>query len=67
MVRPPADVNAADLEDWETGPLSDFLARRQAGNAYVEADGFFLDQWPNRRQRDRVIARETDEPFFLFD
>jgi len=67
MVRPPADVNAADLEDWETGPLSDFLARRNAGNAYVEADGFFLDQWPNRRPRDRVIAREADEPFFLFD
>jgi len=69
IVRPPANVNAADLDDWETGPLSDFLAERQAGNAYVDPgydpDGFFLDQGPNRRQRDRVIAREVEEPFFL--
>lgn len=71
VVRPPANVNAADLDDWETGPLSDFLAERQAGNAYVEPgydpNGFFLDQGPNRRQRDRIIAREVEEPFFLFD
>jgi hypothetical protein len=70
IVRPPANVTAADLDDWETGPLSDFLAERQAGNAYVDpgvdANGFFLDQGPNRRQRDRVIAREVDD-FFLFD
>lgn len=69
VVRPPANVTADDLEDWETGPLSEFLAERQAGNAYVdpgyEADGFFFDQGPNRRQRDRIIAREADEPFFL--
>lgn len=25
------DVSAQDLEDWETGPLSDFLARRDGG------------------------------------
>jgi hypothetical protein len=67
-IRPPADVTAADLDDWETGPLSDFLAQRQAGNAYVEptydANGFFLDEGPNR-SRARVIARE-EAPFFLF-
>jgi len=69
VVRPPASVTAADLQDWETGPLSDFLARRQAGNAYVDpnvdADGFFLDEGPNRPRRDRVIGREAD-PFFFF-
>lgn len=69
IVRPPVDVTAADLQDWEAGPLAEFLARRQAGNAYVEpeveADGFFLDQGPKRPRRDRVIAREVD-PFFFF-
>lgn len=67
IVRPPVDVTAADLQDWESGPLAEFLARRQAANAYVEpeADGFFLDQGPKRPRRDRVIAREID-PFFFF-
>jgi hypothetical protein len=69
IVRPPANVTAADLQDWETGPLADFLAQRQASNTYVDptvdADGFFLDQGPNRPRRDRVIAREAD-PFFFF-
>jgi hypothetical protein len=68
-IRPPANIDAIDLEDWETGPLSDFLARKQAGNAYVPADydedGFFLDQGPNRPRRDRIIAREA-EPFIFF-
>jgi hypothetical protein len=68
VVRPPANITAADLQDWETGPLSDFLAQRQGGNAAnteVDADGFFLDEGPNRPRRDRVIAREA-EPFFFF-
>lgn len=64
-VRPPANVTAADLQDWETGPLADFLAQRQGGNAQVDPDGFFLDQGPNRPRRDRIIAREA-EPFFFF-
>jgi hypothetical protein len=68
VVRPPADVTAADLQDWESGPLSEFLAQHQAGNAYVapdyDADGFFLDEGPNR-SRARVIARESD-PFIFF-
>jgi hypothetical protein len=69
VIRPPANVTADDLDDWETGPLSEFLARRQqqAGNAYVDpaydADGFFLDEGPNR-SRARVIAREVDSFFF---
>jgi hypothetical protein len=66
---PPANVTAADLEDWETGPLSEFLAQRQqqAGNAYVDPgydpNGFYLDEGPNR-SRARVIAREVDSFFF---
>lgn len=66
---PPANVTAADLEDWETGPLSEFLAERQqqAGNAYVDPgydpNGFYLDEGPNR-SRARVIAREVDSFFF---
>ena len=68
VVRPPAAVTASDLEDWESGPLAEFLARRQ-GNAYVDpnydGDGFFLDEGPNRPRRDRVIAREAD-PFVFF-
>lgn len=71
IVRPPANVTAVDLEDWEAGPLSEFLAKRQPANAFVDPaydpNGFFLDQGPNRRQRDRVIAREVDEPFFILD
>lgn len=71
-VRPPANVTAADLEDWESGPLSEFLAQRQGGNGFVDpnydGDGFFLDQGPNQRpRRDRIIARESDAPFFLID
>jgi hypothetical protein len=65
IVRPPANVTAADLQDWETGPLADFLAQRQGGNAAADADGFFLDEGPKRPRRDRVIAREV-EPFFFF-
>lgn len=49
VVQQPVNVTAADLEDWETGPLSEFLARRQgqAGNAYADpgydSEVFFLD------------------------
>lgn len=66
---PPANVTAADLEDWETGPLSEFLAQRQqqAGNAYADPgydpNGFYLDEGPNR-SRARVIARDVESFFF---
>lgn len=58
--RPQRVVSAEELEDWESGPLSEFLERRQAGSGngqtvydpYDDYDpnGFFLDQGPNRRQ-----------------
>lgn len=64
-------VTAADLEDWETGPLSEFLARKQGqgSSATVTTDydpnGFFLDQGPNPRNRDRVIGwEEQGLPYF---
>lgn len=70
--RPSATVTAADLDDWETGPLSEFLARKQAqggSSATVttdyDPDGFFLDQGPNPRGRDRVIVWE-EQPFSFF-
>ena len=71
VAAPPVAITAADLEDWESGPLSEFLARRQQQGAGVavtpdyDPDGFFLDQGPNR-PRNRVIAREVDAPFFYF-
>ncbi|WP_449395281.1 hypothetical protein [Devosia riboflavina] len=54
-------VTAEDLEDWEAGPLNEFLARRgqqssatyrvQQNNAPAyDSDGFWLDQGP-RNQR----------------
>lgn len=68
---PPAMVNSADLEDWESGPLSEFLAKKQGqrgSSATVtsdyDPDGFYLDEGPNPVRRDRVIGWE--EPPFLF-
>ena len=68
-----ATVTGADLEDWETGPLSEFLARKQGqgSSATVTSDydpnGFFLDQGPNRVRRDRVIGREEQGFTFFAD
>lgn len=60
VVVTPDMVSASDLEDWESGPLSEFLARRQQqGGAVVvddyDPDGFFLDQGPNSEARLRVV------------
>lgn len=71
--RPSATVTAADLDDWETGPLSEFLARKQGQGGGSSAtvttdydpDGFYLDQGPNPRERDRVIVWE-EQPFSFF-
>lgn len=67
--RPPADITAQELEDWESGPLAEFLAQRQGSRADVtyDNDGFFLDEGPNRqpRRRDRVIG-PVDDFFFPF-
>lgn len=63
VVMPPVgNVSADDLEDWESGPLSEFLAARerqqsQANSSYQD-DGFFFDEVNGtpRRQRDRFIG-----------
>lgn len=48
--NPAPVVTAQDLEDWESGPLSEFLAnRRGQGNpppSDYDAGGFWLDQGP---------------------
>ena len=65
---PPANVTAADLADWESGPLSEFLAQRQGGgnvDAYYDSDGFFLDEGPKPRRRDRVVAPVDDFVWFV--
>jgi hypothetical protein len=67
--RPPANINAQELEDWESGPLAEFLAERQGSRADVtyDNDGFFLDEGPNRQPRrpGRVIG-PVDDFFFPF-
>lgn len=66
---PPVSVTSADLADWETGPLSEFLAKRQQGNANAySGDGFFLDEAPGKRrpQPDRFIG-PVDDGFWFAD
>ncbi|WP_108461167.1 hypothetical protein [Devosia naphthalenivorans] len=61
---PQAEITAEDLEDWETGPLADFLARRQAPQQaqiaprYNDDDEFFFDRDREFQQRDRLIGQE---------
>jgi hypothetical protein len=69
---PPANVTATDLEDWETGPLSEFLAARQqqqgsSATVTYDRDGFWLDEGPDgpRHPRDRYIGPAEDEVYFL--
>ena len=53
----PANITAAELADWESGPLSEFLARRQqqgAPSAYFGGSGY-LDAQPAPRG-DRVVG-----------
>lgn len=70
VVPPPmGEVTAADLADWETGPLSEFLAQRarERGGAASDYDpnGFYLDQGPNSRQRQRSwVVGPADDVYF---
>lgn len=76
LVEPPGVVTADDLEGWETGPLSDFLAQRQqAGSSAVyrvepsadayPAEGFWLDDAPRSTRRDRTFPPAYDDSFYL--
>lgn len=70
--QPPV-VTAADLEEWESGPLSEFLASRQGNSGELPAeydpDGFFLDQGPNPRSNARVLRfpRAYGDGSYSFD
>lgn len=69
-------VTADDLRDWESGPLSEFLARRNGGNAAPDRDvvvgpaddydpnGFFLDQGPNTRVQRLPPAYVDDGSYY---
>ncbi|WP_375600164.1 hypothetical protein [Devosia sp. Naph2] len=68
--QPNIVVTAEELEEWESGPLSDFLARRQAGSAPVspeyDPDGFFLDEGPNSRARINRFPRAYGDEDYAF-
>jgi len=67
----PPVITADDLDDWESGPLSEFLARRQAGADPVpenyDSDGFFLDQGPNSGVTVRRFPNAYDQYFYPFE
>lgn len=64
-------ITASDLEDWESGPLSEFLARRQGASgpapADYDEDGFFLDEGPNSRARVWRFPRAYEEGYYPFE
>ncbi|MDB5473423.1 MAG: hypothetical protein JWP99_726 [Devosia sp.] len=58
---PPAQITAEDLEDWETGPLADFLARRQGGQVPQQADA----QSRFSDDEEAFFEREDEEEAFF--
>ncbi len=68
--QPNIVVTAEELEEWESGPLSDFLARRQAGSTPVspeyDPDGFFLDEGPNSSARVNRFPRAYGNDDYAF-
>ena len=67
--RSSASVTFDDLQDWESGPLSEFLARREGGGRVdpdYDEDGFFLNDGPNAPRRGDRLIGPVDEPFFSF-
>ena len=72
-VQPLDTVTAADLDDWETGPLSEYLAKKQGRGSSAnvtsdyDPDGFFLDEGPSPSRRDRVIGWEEQGSSFFAD
>ena len=66
--QPPVAVTADDLQDWESGPLSEFLARRQQQAQAPRDDyrpgGAYLDQVQPPQVYDRYVG-PIDEPIFF--
>lgn len=62
-------ITAEDLDDWETGPLSDFLANRSGQRRAPEPDnyesgGFWLDQGPGNGSTRRVPPAYDDDYYY---
>ena len=55
-----------DLQDWESGPLSEFLAQRQRSSAVVHQNDAYSDRPVLRPQRDVYLGPAEDEFFFPF-
>lgn len=67
--EPEQIITAEDLEDWETGPLSDFLARRSGTSQRTQqfdGNGFFLDQAPGNLRPQRMPDAYDDDYYFPF-
>ncbi len=72
IINTPAPVvTAQDLEDWETGPLSDFLANRNgqrpapAPSTY-DGNGFWLDQGPNAGRGSQFPQAYDNDYYYPF-
>ena len=69
--QPNVVVTTEDLEGWESGPLSDFLARQQAQPAPApsdyDPDGFFLDEGPNSSARVNRFPRAYGYDEYAFE
>lgn len=72
----PGIITAEDLEDWESGPLSEFLARRgQQSSATYEVhrnapapapeDGFWLDEVPSDERPFRRFPQSDERVYYL--
>lgn len=70
-------VSSEDLQDWESGPLSEFLARRnqqssatyqvQQNQPAYDGNGFWLDEGPrNNRPSQRYPQRDDDVYYVPF-
>ncbi|MCS6760841.1 MAG: hypothetical protein MO846_01640 [Candidatus Devosia symbiotica] len=67
--RSSASVTYGDLQDWESGPLSEFLAKWRADSAVdadYDPDGFFLNEGPNDPQRWNRMIGPAEQLFFPF-
>ncbi len=72
IINSPAPVvTAQDLEDWETGPLSDFLANRNGQRpapvpSTYDGNGFWLDQGPNAGRGSQFPQAYDNDYYYPF-